>query len=83
MRHAQLSHANLTHANLARSDLRGATLIGTVLAGAYMFRTRVEGVDLSRTLGLGPEQLEAACGDSTTALPAGLAAPNSWPCEIM
>ncbi len=77
---ANLDGANLTGADLARANLVNARLNGTRLAQARMFRTRFEGVDLSRSVGLLTAQLEIACGDSRTRLPEGLKAPNSWPC---
>ena len=45
-----------------------------------MFRTRLEGVDLTRAVGLTTAQLEIACGDSRTRLPEGVNAPKTWPC---
>jgi uncharacterized protein YjbI with pentapeptide repeats len=54
----------------------------TDLGGAYLFRTRLDGVDLSRTKGLDQQQIGLACGTAETKLPAGLAKPASWPCDV-
>ncbi len=50
------------------------------MKGPRMFRTRLEGVDLTRAVGLTTAQLEIACGDSRTRLPEGVNAPKTWPC---
>lgn len=79
-RNARLERAKLTFADLARADLTGARLAGADLAGAYTLLARIEGTDLSGVTGLSQEQLEIACGDAETRLPAGLTAPAAWPC---
>lgn len=61
-RGTNLSGANLAHARLDRADLTGADL--TI--------TSIKGTDLTRALGLTQAQLDAACGDSDTKVPAGL-----------
>ena len=77
---ATLRGANLQFADLARTDFRGADLSGADLRGAYSLLTRLQGTDLSQTLGLTQDQLEIACGDEDTRLPEGLQRPESWPC---
>jgi len=62
-RGTDLSAANLAHAKLDDADLTGARLTITSL----------KGTDLSRTRGLTQAQLDAACGDAETKVPAGLA----------
>ena len=62
-RGTDLSGANLAHANLDGADLTGA--ITTI--------TSFKGTDLTRAKGLTQAQLNAACGDAETKLPAGLA----------
>jgi uncharacterized protein YjbI with pentapeptide repeats len=62
-RGADLSGANLAHANLDGADLTGAT----------MTITSIKGTDLTRAKGLTQTQLNSACGDAKTKLPAGLA----------
>ncbi len=53
---------------------------GTNLAGAFLLRANFENVDLSGVTGLEHKQLDLACGDAATLLPAGLTAPTHWPC---
>ena len=62
-RGADLSGANLAHAKLDGADLTGANL--TI--------TSIKGTDLTHTRGLTQKQLDAACGDADTKVPAGLA----------
>ena len=78
---ATLSGANLRDAELARADLRGAVLAGADLTGANIHLVRLENTDLSQVVGLTQAQLDLACGDGSTKLPAGLERPGSWPCE--
>lgn len=62
-------NADLTGANLAHSNLTGADLTGTNLD-----ITSIKGADLSRARGLTQPQLDQACADTTTKVPAGLRA---------
>ena len=62
-RGTDLSGANLAHANLDGADMTGA--ITTI--------TSFKGTDLTRAKGLTQAQLNTACGDAETKLPAGLA----------
>jgi uncharacterized protein YjbI with pentapeptide repeats len=79
---AVLTGARFSLANLSRADLSEATFEGPVAFDrAFMFLTRIEGLDLSAATGLEQAQLDLACGDAKTKLPAGLSAPTSWPCE--
>ncbi|AYG58407.1 pentapeptide repeat-containing protein [Rhizobium jaguaris] len=78
---AVLTGSNFSLANLSRATLSGATIKGPVaFDGAFMFLTRIEGLDLSAATGLTQQQINLACGDKSTMLPAGLTAPQSWPC---
>jgi uncharacterized protein YjbI with pentapeptide repeats len=80
---ATISGSNFELANLARANLRTAKFTGPLnFKSAFLFLTRLEGVDLSEAKGLAQWQLEMACGDSATKLPAGLAAGASWPCKF-
>jgi len=80
---AVLSGVRFTLANLARADLSGATFDGPIDFGkAFMFLTRIEGLDLSAASGLEQAQIDIACGDDETKLPPGLAKPASWPCSF-
>ncbi|AVA20703.1 pentapeptide repeat-containing protein [Rhizobium sp. NXC24] len=78
---AVLTGTNFSLANLSRAALSGATIKGPVaFSGAFMFLTRIEGLDLSTATGLEQQQINLACGDKATKLPAGLTTPESWPC---
>ncbi|MGQ0741744.1 MAG: pentapeptide repeat-containing protein [Alphaproteobacteria bacterium] len=74
-----MSHANFAGANFRNADLTGANLghsdlTGADLTGAVLDITNIRGADLSRSFGLTQFQLDMACGDTTTNVPAGLAA---------
>ena len=64
---ASFRGTNLSGANLAHADLDGANL-----TGADMTVTSLKGTDLTHVLGLTQKQLDAACGDGETKVPAGL-----------
>ncbi|WP_299475136.1 pentapeptide repeat-containing protein [Cypionkella sp.] len=78
---AQMSGANLHDAIMPRTTFTGATMKGANLAGAFLLRTRFDNVDLSQVTGLEQTQLDQACGDAKTILPAGLTVPTQWPCS--
>lgn len=74
-----MSFANFTGATFRGTDLSGANLAhakldGADLTGARMTITSIKGTDLTRAKGLTQSQLDAACGDTETKVPAGLAA---------
>ena len=77
---AQLTNADLHDAIMPRAVFSGATMTGANVAGAFLLRANFENVDLSGVIGLEQDQLDLACGDATTTLPAGLTAPAAWPC---
>lgn len=78
---AVLTGANFSFANLSRATLNGAVMEGpTSFGGAFMYLTRIEGLDLSKASGLQQAQINLACGDNTTILPSWLKAPSAWPC---
>ncbi len=78
---AVLGGTNFSLANLSRAALSGAMIKGPVaFGGAFMYLTRIEGLDLSVATGLEQQQIDLACGDKATKLPAGLKAPENWPC---
>ena len=80
-RGAQFSGNVFAFANLARADFRIAVLAGSLdFSNAYMFLTRLEGVNLSSSKGLSQSQIDLACGDAKTKLPAGLKPSANWPC---
>jgi uncharacterized protein YjbI with pentapeptide repeats len=64
-----LRGAVLDGADLQGADLAGADLTGASLARAKLFRT-----DLRKAKGLTQAQLDRACGDASTRVPAGLVA---------
>lgn len=79
---AILTGSKFKLANMSRVNLNNARLDGTVdFDEAFMFRTRIEGVDLSTAKGLKQDQVDLACGDSKTRLPAGLVPSPDWPCQ--
>ena len=43
-----------------------------LLVDAYLYRTDLRGVDLTKTIGLSQNQLRNSCGDNETKLPEGL-----------
>ncbi len=78
---AKLENVRFSLANLSRADFTGTSFAGTTAFDrAVLFLTRIEGSDLSRATGLRQSQIDIACGDAFTKLPAGLSAPASWPC---
>ncbi|BDA87008.1 hypothetical protein Sa4125_45500 [Aureimonas sp. SA4125] len=78
---ADLSDNRFAFANLARAEFSGADIAGSLdFTGAYMFLTRIEGVDLSAAKGLVQPQVDLSCGDAQTRLPEGLTPPKTWPC---
>lgn len=78
---ADLTDADFTLANLSRADLSKATFTTPPrFDRAFMFLTRIEGLDLSGAADLAQAQVDLACGDGSTKLPKGLHAPAIWPC---
>jgi len=81
---ARLKRANLSKAQLNRAVLRGADLSGARFKGASLVRTDLSsanlantdftGANLSMVVGLIQEQVDRACLDEKTALPAGIKA---------
>ena len=69
-------------ANLARADFRKRNSPGRSTSPFLPFLTRIEGIDLSAATGLAQWQVDMACGDANTKLPAGLTAPADWPCKF-
>jgi uncharacterized protein YjbI with pentapeptide repeats len=80
---ADLTGSRFTLANLTRADLSKAKFTGPLdFANGFFYLTRIAGLDLSAATGLTQYQIDMACGDADTKLPAGLTAPASWPCEL-
>jgi hypothetical protein len=67
---------------MSRVNLANARVDGSVdFEEAFMFRTRIVGVDLSSAKGLKQDQIDLTCGDSNTKLPPGLKPSPDWPCQ--
>lgn len=77
---ADLTNAVLRYANISRANFKDARLAGAELSHAFTLGTDFSGTDLSAVRGLTQDQLDVACGDSKTRLPAKLKRPSSWPC---
>ncbi|MDQ6436196.1 pentapeptide repeat-containing protein [Mesorhizobium sp. LHD-90] len=78
---AVITGARFPMANLARAQLQAAKFEGPLaFDGAFLFLTHIEGMDLSQATGLQQWQIDQACGDQNTKLPADLKAPADWPC---
>ncbi|APG84927.1 pentapeptide repeat-containing protein [Sinorhizobium americanum] len=78
---AVLTGTRFSVANLSRANLSGALFEGPLdFDRAFMFLTRIEGLDLAAAKGLTQDQVDLACGDAATKLPAGLRASAKWPC---
>lgn len=80
---ATITGVRFSHANLSRAELEGAVFQGPLdFTGAFLFLTRLGGLDLSQATGLQQAQVEQACGTADTKLPQGLTAPAGWPCKF-
>lgn len=80
---AVLTGASFPYANLSRADFSKAKFEGPLdFTQAFLFLTRIEGLDLSTSKGLEQNQINLACGDANTKLPAGFTAPPNWPCPF-
>lgn len=80
---AVLTGARFALANLSRAELGKAKFEGGLdFSRAFLFLTRIEGLDLSSSTGLEQEQIDLACGDAATKLPSGFTVPTSWPCPF-
>jgi uncharacterized protein YjbI with pentapeptide repeats len=78
---ADLTGTSFMLANLSRANLSGAKFQGPIGFGkAFMYLTRIEGLDLSAATNLEQAQVDLACGDKATKLPPGLKMPTNWPC---
>ncbi|MFJ1748062.1 pentapeptide repeat-containing protein [Streptomyces sp. NPDC088116] len=75
---ADLRGADLRGAYLIAADLRGADLRLADLIGADFRDTDLRGADLTGSIFLTQSQVNAAKGDSATALPSSLARPAHW-----
>ncbi|MBL8583701.1 MAG: pentapeptide repeat-containing protein [Rhizobiaceae bacterium] len=79
---ALITGTNFVSANLSRAHLEKARFAGPIdFSGAFLYFTRIEGIDLSAAKGLTQAQIDQACGDEGTVLPRGLKPSASWPCK--
>lgn len=79
---AKLENVRFAMANLSRASFHTAQISGPLdFTSAFLFLTRIEGVDLSSATGLTQDQIALSCGDDNTKLPAGLQKPTQWPCD--
>jgi uncharacterized protein YjbI with pentapeptide repeats len=87
LRGADFDGANATLMCMSFADFRGASFRGTELSGANMAGAKMDGADLTGAItsitsflgtdlrkvkGLTQKQLDMACGDAKTLVPAGL-----------
>lgn len=80
---SNLKGVNLNFSNISRANLTGVNIDENFsLEGAYMFLTRIEGLDLSASKTLKQWQIDMACGNEKTILPEGISAPDTWPCDF-
>lgn len=78
---SRLTDVELKFANLSRAKLQGAVVVASDFGGAYTYLMRIEGADLSQAQGLTQDQLDIACGNDSSKLPAGLQVSDQWPCD--
>ncbi len=74
MSYADFRGASFRHADLGGANLAHAKVDGADFTGADLSITSIRGTDLSRAHGLTQVQLDAACADAQTKVPAGLKA---------
>lgn len=67
---ADFTDANIEHGGMIGGYYGGARFHGTGLAGA-----NISGSEMAGAIGLTQDQLNEACGDASTTLPAGLTVP--------
>lgn len=72
---ARFTGANFHDADLTRSVMVGAYFGGANMTGANLTGANLSGAELDTAHGLTQQQLNAACGDAATTLPAGLTIP--------
>ena len=72
---AQFNNANLTGAQFQGGQFQNARFDGTILIDAKLENADFSGANMFRAQGLKQAQLDEACGDERTRLPAGLSLP--------
>lgn len=73
---ARFTGADFTNADLGRAVFVGAYLHGARMSGARIADANFSGAELETAIGLTQAQLDTACGDVLTKLPAGLTIPR-------
>lgn len=74
MSYANFTNVSFRNANLSGANLAHANLTGADFTGAKLAITSFKGTDLTKTKGLTQAQLDSACEDKDTKIPAGLKA---------
>lgn len=74
MSYADFRGASFRNADLAGANLAHANVDGADFTGADISIASIRGTDLSHAIGLTQVQLDRACADSETKVPAGLKA---------
>jgi uncharacterized protein YjbI with pentapeptide repeats len=72
---ARLSGADFSDTNLEGTTFVGAYLGGAHMNGAVLTGANLSGAELADAVGITQAQLNTACGDATTTLPAGMTVP--------
>jgi hypothetical protein len=72
-----LDNLNLRDIDFHEAHLEGSTLRGTSLAGSFLLGAHLEGA-LVASWDISQEQIDSACGDASTVLPANRQKPANW-----
>lgn len=72
MSHADFQGASFRHADLTGANMAHAVVTGADFTGANLRITSIKGTDLTHAKGLTQDQLDMACGDAKTRVPAGM-----------
>jgi len=72
MSYADFKGASFKGADMAGANLAHANVDGADFTGAILSITSIKGTDMRNARGLTQEQINGACGDADTKLPAGL-----------
>lgn len=72
MSNANFSSASFRHADLSGANLANSRMDHADLSGAVLSITSIKGTNLMRAKGLTQAQLNQACGDAATRVPAGM-----------
>jgi uncharacterized protein YjbI with pentapeptide repeats len=73
---ARFNRANMTKTNLSQVSAVGTYFGSSNMSGANLSGANLSGADLSLVQGLSQSQLNRACGDRSTRLPAGKTIPR-------